>query len=54
LVIEPWFGVFVPADTPAAIVPRLNYPLSWTLANFRTGKCAKCLRVRPETSSRIA
>jgi tripartite-type tricarboxylate transporter receptor subunit TctC len=23
LVIEPWFGVFVPAGTPAAIVARL-------------------------------
>jgi tripartite-type tricarboxylate transporter receptor subunit TctC len=32
LVIEPWFGVFVPAGTPAAIVARLNYPLSY--ANF--------------------
>jgi tripartite-type tricarboxylate transporter receptor subunit TctC len=28
LVIEPWFGVFVPAGTAAAIVTRLNYPLS--------------------------
>jgi hypothetical protein len=32
LVIEPWFGVFVPAGTPAAIVAHLNYPLSY--ANF--------------------
>jgi Tripartite tricarboxylate transporter family receptor len=30
LVIEPWFGVFVPAGTPAAIVVRLNYPLSYS------------------------
>jgi hypothetical protein len=28
LVIEPWFGVFVPAGTPAAIVARLYYPLT--------------------------
>jgi hypothetical protein len=26
LVIEPWFGVFVPSDTRAAIVARLSYP----------------------------
>jgi Tripartite tricarboxylate transporter family receptor len=32
LAIKPWFGVFVPAGTPAAIVVRLNYPLSY--ANF--------------------
>jgi hypothetical protein len=39
LVIEPWFGVFVPADTPAAIVARLSYPLS---ARYRP-----CFSVKP-------
>jgi Tripartite tricarboxylate transporter family receptor len=43
LVIEPWFGVFVPADTPAAIVARLNYPLSY--ANFNGMQIRVCRRV---------
>jgi hypothetical protein len=43
LVIEPWFGVFVPAGTPAAIVVRLNYPLSY--ANFNGMQIRACRRV---------
>jgi hypothetical protein len=42
LVIEPWFGVFVPADTPAAIVARLSYPLSY--ANFKGMLIRACRR----------
>jgi hypothetical protein len=38
LVIEPWFGVFV----PAAIVARLNYPLSY--ANFNGMQIRACRR----------
>jgi Tripartite tricarboxylate transporter family receptor len=41
LVIEPWFGVFVPAGTPAAIVARLNYPLSY--ANFNGMQIRACV-----------
>ena len=43
LVIEPWFGVFVPAGTPAAIVARLNYPLSY--ANFNGMQIRTCRRI---------
>jgi tripartite-type tricarboxylate transporter receptor subunit TctC len=32
LIIEPWFGVFVPAGTPAAIVARLNSVIGKALA----------------------
>jgi tripartite-type tricarboxylate transporter receptor subunit TctC len=39
LVIEPWFGVFVPA---AAIVARLNYLLSY--ANFNGMQIRACRR----------
>jgi hypothetical protein len=42
LVIEPWFGVFVPAGTPAAIVARLNYLLSY--ANFNGMQIRACRR----------
>jgi tripartite-type tricarboxylate transporter receptor subunit TctC len=42
LVIEPWFGVFVPAGTPAAIVARLNYLLSY--ANFNGMQIRTCRR----------
>jgi tripartite-type tricarboxylate transporter receptor subunit TctC len=42
LVIEPWFGVFVPAGTPAAIVTRLNYLLSY--ANFNGMQIRACRR----------
>ena len=42
LVIEPWFGVFVRDGTPAAIVARLNYPLSY--ANFNGMQIRACRR----------
>jgi tripartite-type tricarboxylate transporter receptor subunit TctC len=42
LVIEPWFGVFVPAGTPAAIIARLNYLLSY--ANFNGMQIRACRR----------
>jgi tripartite-type tricarboxylate transporter receptor subunit TctC len=40
--IEPWFGVFVPAGTPAAIVTRLNCLLSY--ANFNGMQIRACRR----------
>jgi tripartite-type tricarboxylate transporter receptor subunit TctC len=38
LVIESWYGVFVPVGTPPAIVARLNAELDMALADVRTRK----------------
>jgi hypothetical protein len=46
LIIEPWFGVFVPA---AAIVARLSYPLSY--GNFNGMQIRACRGVPSQSGA---
>jgi uncharacterized protein YcsI (UPF0317 family) len=53
LVIEPWFGVFVPADTRAAIVARAPWGLGNAPASAIMPTLAQRERVRPQITSRF-